>query len=402
MNATRMTVLVLLAVQLLLGATVDVGRQEATGTACSADAVVHQVLPRHADDVLAPPAPAAEALLLIDRASGVTLVERDADTPRIVASTVKMLTALTVIRHAAFDEPVRISSAAASTFGARIGVRAGEEHSVAVLLEGMMTRSGNDAALALAEHVAGSRTGFAELMRREAERLGIVDAVIEDPSGLADSNRLSARHLAIIADAVLAEPALKAAASQPSFAFGTRQPLPNRNRLIGNYPGATGVKTGFTTRAGNAVVASAERNGRELIAVVLGAHSDLARFRRAEQLLEYGFTRTFAGDVRSKLSWLNINGMTSWQIPPTTVVADSAAVTLTWSLPVTPYDPLDVALFLGHKRKCRWQTAPQSDAADRSMSVGDLARRVVAHGYGAALFGDSSGTVRVPVQGESP
>ncbi|MEX2532414.1 MAG: serine hydrolase [Nitriliruptoraceae bacterium] len=400
MSITRITLTVLLAAQLLIGATFDIGPRNATDAACPADAVVHQVLPRQADDVPAIFASDVEALLLIDRNSGVSLVERGADELRIVASTVKMLTALTVLQHAGLDEPVRISRTAASTFGAGIGVRAGEEYPVGVLLEGMMTRSGNDAALALAEHVAGSRESFAELMRAEAQRLGITGAVIDDPSGLADSNRFSARQLAIIADAVLDEPTLKAAVAKKSFALGTRPALPNRNLLINRYPEATGIKTGFTTRAGNALVASAERDGRELIAVVLGAGNDPARFVRAEQLLDYGFTRTFAGNVHTKLSWLNINGMTSWQMPATAVIADTAAVTLTWSLPVTPYDPLDVALFFGPERQCRWLTMPKNDVADQPVSVGDLARRVVAHGYGAALFAETSGTVRVSAQGE--
>lgn len=402
MSITRTTVLVLLAAQLLVGAIFDVGRRDATDIACPTDALVHQALPRHADDVLATTVSEVDALLLIDRTAGVSLVERDADELRIVASTVKMLTALTVVQHAALDDPVRISRASASTFGARIGVRAGEEYSVGVLLEGMMIRSGNDAALALAEHVAGSREDFVELMRREAQRLGLTGAVIEDPSGLADSNRLSARHLATIADALLADPTLKAASAKEFFTLGAGQALPNRNLLMSRYPDATGIKTGFTTRAGNALVASAERDGRELVVVVLGAGNDPARFVHAEQLLEHGFARTFAGNVHSKLSWLNIDGMTSWQMPATTVVADTAAVRLAWALPATPHDLLDVELFFGPKRQCRWLTVPEHDVSDRPVSVGDLARRVVAHGYGAALFSETSGTVPVLVEGERP
>lgn len=400
MTVTRLTVLILLASQLLLAASVDTGARESSVAACQAEAVVEATLPRTADEVLASMPPGAEALLLIDRTTGVTLVERDADTLRVVASTVKMLTALTVLRHAEMTQPVRISQAAASARGARIGIRAGEEHTVGVLLAGMMVRSGNDAALALAEHVAGTDEAFAKLMQHEANRLGIAEAIIEDPSGLRDRNQFSARQLATIADAVLSEPLLRAMVTQPTFGFDARQALPNRNLLIGRYVGATGVKTGFTSRAGNTLVASAERNGRELIAVVLGAGSDEARFARAEQLLDYGFTRTFSKEVDTQLSWTNTQGVTTWQMPATTVVADTAAVALTWSLPKSPYDAVEVVLLLGQTRQCSWRTVPAHNATGQLASVGEIATRVVAHAYGADLMAESSGTLRVPVQGE--
>lgn len=399
MNHQRLVMLVVLGALLLLGASGSVGPPTETLDTCSADVVAHHQLPRRADEVLPASLAAVRSLILVDRNTGVTLVERDADSMQIVASTVKMLTALTVFRHAQMDEIVRISSAATATFGATLGLRAGEQYPVAVLLAGMMMRSGNDAALALAQHVAGSEEAFVALMRAEANQLGIQDAIINDPSGLADTNRFSARQLATIADAMLAEPALIATFSQSLFAIGSKRALPNRNRLIGSYPGANGIKTGFTTRAGNALVGSAKRDGRELIAVVLGATSDPQRFKSAEQLLDYGFAQVFAGEVHTQLSWLTSVGMTTWQMPVTTIIADAVPASLVWSLPALAGDTLDVTLSFAQIPQCRWRTMARVQAADRPSSVGDVGRRVVAHGYGAVLFQESSGTLRVPVEG---
>lgn len=399
MTSSRVTVLTLVGALLLLGASVDVAPSRQGQDSCNAAVVVHPALPRDVDDVFSARVPLAEALLLIDRNTGVTLVERNADALRVVASTVKILTALTVLRHSSVEEMVGVSRAATSQIGASIGLVAGQEYPVGILLEGLLTRSGNDAAFALAEHVAGSQTAFVVLMRQMADELGLDGAIIADPSGLADSNRLSARQLAVIADAALADPQLAPLFAKRSFQLGSGAPLPNRNLLLERYDGATGVKTGFTSRAGHALVASAERDGRALIAVVLSAGSEAVRFQRAEELLTFGFSRTFANDVATQLSWTSTAGVSTWQLPSTTIVSASGAVGLRFGLPANPYTPVTVDLDVNQEPLCRWRSVPTIVPHERPDSVGEIVREMVAHGYGAALFDEYSGSLRVPLQG---
>jgi D-alanyl-D-alanine carboxypeptidase len=395
----RLVLTVLVAAPMLLGAAFDVDRQNFGADACPSQLVIQRGFPVTADDVFAQQLPDAEALLLFDRTTGVAIVERDADSLRIVASTVKILTALTVVRHVAQDELVVVSPAAARSIGASIGLRAGQQYPVGVLLAGMLVRSGNDAAIALAEHVAGDVTSFVALMRQEAELRGVASASVDDPSGLADSNRLSARQLAVLADVALADPVLGPLLKAADFRLNNGPISPNRNLLIGRFDGATGVKTGFTTRAGHAVVASAKRGHRDLIAVVLSAGSEQTRFDRAEQLLTYGFQRTAVHTVSSELAWTNIHGVTSWALPSTTVLSSSDPVSVRWSLPTTPADVIHVDLLMGQERYCQWRSAPKTYRDDASLSMGEAIRGIVGQGLGTALFAETSGSLRVPVQG---
>jgi len=397
-NSARVTLFVLLAAQLLLGANVDVPPRVVGGN-CDAAVIVDGALPKPVDDVFSSGIPRAEALLLLDRNTGIALLERNADALRVVASTVKILTALTVIQHADMNDVVRIQPEAVRTIGATIGLQAGQEYPVHVLLTGLITRSGNDAAAALAAHVSPDETAFVALMRDEAVKLGIEGATINDPTGLSDTNRLSARHLAILANAALANPLLAPLFAQPSFRLGESPAVPNRNVLIGRYVGATGVKTGFTTRAGHALVASAQRDGRELIAVVLSAGSDAARFARAEQLLDFGFTRTFARSLDTELSWHHSYGVSHWRIPDSTVIAAGSALAVVWTLPEDPYQPLQVQLLLDQNPFCDWRSIPLVARSESPETVGEIIRGIVGHGYGAALLEQTSGSLRVPVQG---
>lgn len=236
-----------------------------------------------------PPAVTAEAFLLIVAETGQVLAERRADEARPVASTVKMLTALTVLRRAELDEVVVVGDEVAGVGGASTSVEPGERWTVADLLDALLVRSGNDAAVALAAHVAGSVEAFLKLMRADAAALGLDDVVLSSPSGLEDRNRLTARDLATITRAVLAEPTLRSIVAQTDVTIDDLGVQPTRNDLLETYPGATGVKTGYTDAAGWSVVASAERDDRELVAVVLTARGYNDRFRDAAVLLDHGF-----------------------------------------------------------------------------------------------------------------
>lgn len=235
-----------------------------------------------------PPDVPARAYLVVDAETGQSLAERDADQLRAVASTIKILTVWTALQRAELDEVVTIAPEAAGVGGAGVGVRPGQEWTVEQLAQATIVRSGNDAATALAIHVGGSVDGFTQLMRDDAAGLGLDGFTIESPTGLDDANRLSARHLAELARAAMLDPDFRRIAGERTYRSRSGQLEAGRNLLLVDYPGATGIKTGQTAAAGWSVVGSAERDDREVIAVVLDAGGDAQRFTTAATLLTYG------------------------------------------------------------------------------------------------------------------
>lgn len=235
-----------------------------------------------------PPEVSAEAWVLADVATGQILAEHQGDERRPVASTVKVLTALTVLDRAEVDDTVVVGEEV-EVGGASVGLSPGDEWTVEELLDGLLIRSGNDAAEALAVHVAGDMEAFVEQMAADAAALGLEEVVITEASGLDDGNELSARDLAVLARVALQDPDLRELLARETTELPGRGTVVTRNELLGDYPGATGVKTGFTDAAGYALVGSAERNGVELVAVVLGSDEDPARFVDATRLLDHGF-----------------------------------------------------------------------------------------------------------------
>lgn len=238
----------------------------------------------------APPA-SARSYILVDALTGQVLAARAPDEPRVVASTVKLLTILTALESLSLDQTVVVGQEAA-VGGAGTGVDPGERWQVADLLDAILVRSGNDAARALAAAATdGDMAGFVARMADTAEELGLTDVRITEPTGLDDANRLSARALATIGRAALADERIRASAGKAVVDLPGLGPQEARNQLIGSYQGATGLKTGFTEMAGYCLVASAERDGRELVAVILGAREDPARFDEAAALFDHAFER---------------------------------------------------------------------------------------------------------------
>lgn len=298
------------ALTLLLGAL-------ALGAGVPAAAVDFTPPPQRA--VSAPPpgwpsAPAVQAAsyLLLDADTGQVIAERDADRRRPVASTVKVLTALSVLDRTDPDDVVTVGQEVVGIGGAGVGLDPGEQWTVAQLLEGLIARSGNDAAMAVAAHVGGSVDGFVELMRSDATQLGLHGLTLATPSGLEDSNRLSARDLAVITRVALQDPTFRAVSARPAVSLPGIGTIESRNELLGVYDGAIGVKTGYTDEAGYCVVAAAERDGRELIAVVLDSPTPSSRFTDAGILLDHGFGRFATVDVgvdvrlRQAGSWVRL------------------------------------------------------------------------------------------------
>lgn len=231
------------------------------------------------------------ACLVVDD-TGRELFARNASAALPNASTTKMTTALVVRAGATPDESVMVSAAAAATGGGGLDLRAGEIFSVEALLYALLLDSSNDAAVALAEHVSGSEDDFVAEMNETAAELGATDTHYVTPHGLdMPGHGSSARDLALIAAELLADPLLaKIVGTSEARVRGPEGTilLENRNLLLEGYSGATGVKTGFTAGAGNVLVASAQRDGRRLIAVAM--HSVDAAVDAAA-LLDVGWER---------------------------------------------------------------------------------------------------------------
>jgi len=216
----------------------------------------------------------AKSAILIDAASGAVLYERDAKTPMLIASTTKILTALVVLNELDADTQVKIEKSWTGIEGSSMYLKTGETLTVRDLLYGMMLHSGNDAAHALACATAGSVEEFAVLMNATATALGCRDSNFENPHGLDGENHVaSARDMAkITAEAMKNEDFVTIVSTKNASIAG--RSLQNHNKLLWNYDGALGVKTGYTIAAGRSLVSCAERDGLRLICVTLSDPDD--------------------------------------------------------------------------------------------------------------------------------
>jgi serine-type D-Ala-D-Ala carboxypeptidase (penicillin-binding protein 5/6) len=256
----------------------------------SADAVISAGLVPAPRDASFIGAPTGTSLILLEGSTGQIIASRDADRRRPIASAVKLVTALAVVDALPPGSVVVVGEEVRGVEGSSYGLRAGEVRSVEDLLVGLLLRSGNDASVVLAHAVDGSEEKFVLRMQATLRGLGI-DALPASASGLTDGDALSAAELAIVSRAALAEPRIRAIVASPFLEIDGAV-VENRNLFVGQFAGATGLKTGFTSAAGYTLSASAERDGRELIAVVLGAPDDGARRAIAARLLEFGFGET--------------------------------------------------------------------------------------------------------------
>ena len=244
------------------------------------------------DGAPSPPELSATAAVLMDVASGRILYARSAHEERPPASLTKIMTALLALEAGELDHPVEVSRKAATVGGSSIWLEAGEVQTVGDLLYGLMLRSGNDAAVAIAEHIAGSVSDFALLMNRRATEIGATGTHFRNPHGLPTAGHYTtAADLALIAREALLRPDFREVVSTrrhvipwPSRSWD--RAVYNENRLLWLYPGADGVKTGWTEEAGRCLVASATREGWQLVAVFLDAPG---MWTDASQLLDWGF-----------------------------------------------------------------------------------------------------------------
>ena len=267
-----------------------------------------------ADSLIAkPPQIAASGYILMDAASGQVLVAHNADEKLPPASLTKMMTAYVADHelergNISLKDQVLVSVKAWRTGGSRMFIREGTSVSVEDLLKGIIIASGNDASVALAEHIAGSEDSFADLMNRHAERLGMTTTRFRNATGWpADGHFTSARDMATLALAIINDfPEHYALYAEKSYTYNniTQQ---NRNLLLWRDGSVDGLKTGHTEEAGYCLVASAKQGNQRLISVVMGTASEQARAVETQKLLTWGFRffETYhayrAGDVLSQV-----------------------------------------------------------------------------------------------------
>jgi len=239
------------------------------------------------------------AYIVIDANEGRVLLHSEADQPWYPASVTKMMTAYVAFRSLRAGEltmtsPVRISQNALNQAPSKMGFKVGTILNIDNALKMMLVKSANDIAVAVAETVGGSEAKFVALMNAEAARLGMASTHFNNPNGLPDDGQVTtARDLAVLARAVWAEfPEYRDYFRIPAIRSG-KKILRSANDLLEHYRGTTGMKTGFICASGFNIVASAERNGRTLITVVLGAQSSQQRGEAAARLMTQGFASWF-------------------------------------------------------------------------------------------------------------
>ena len=244
---------------------------------------------------------AGKSAVLIDVATGTVLYEQNAHEALAPASVTKVMTMLLIMEaidsgRITFDDMVTASEAAAAKGGSQIYLKVGESMSVSDMLKSIAVSSANDCACAMAEHLAGSESAFVEMMNAKAKELGMNDTNFVNCTGLDDeesakAHRTSAYDIAVMSRELLKNhPAIKKFTTiwMDTVRNGTFG-LSNTNKMVRFYAGCTGLKTGFTSGAGYCLSASAERDGLELIAVVMGAATSQDRFAACKSMLDYGF-----------------------------------------------------------------------------------------------------------------
>lgn len=220
------------------------------------------------------------------------------------ASTTKIVTALVTVEEVDLDEEVVVSTGAAATGGGGLDLMPGDRYSVAALLHALLMTSSNDAATALAEHVAGSQEAFVAEMNETLDRLGGEDSTFVTPHGLdTPGHEASAADLAMAGAALLENPVLEHIVGRREAEItgsGGTQLLENTNLLLDRYPGAIGIKTGSTALAGEVLVGAAERGGETVVAVAM---QSTASFDDVAELLDFGFARVKARAQAADLPW---------------------------------------------------------------------------------------------------
>lgn len=254
--------------------------------------------------------------LIFDRNSKAILYEKNAQKQVPMASTTKIMTAIVVLENAKLSDIVTIDKKAAGTGGSRLGLKTNDKITVHDLLYGLMLKSGNDAAVALANYIGGSIEGFAELMNKKATEMGLINSHFVTPHGLDQSQHYTtAYELACMADYALNIPKFREIVGCKSYNVtinGKAKLISNTNELLGNLNGVYGIKTGFTNGAGRCLVTSCKRGELDIITVVLGADTKKIRTLDSIKLIEYAYKNYKVINIQEKINeqfenWKQLN-----------------------------------------------------------------------------------------------
>ena len=235
----------------------------------------------------------SRSCVVIDRNTNTILYGKNENTQRKMASTTKIMTATIIIENCNLNETIEISKKAAGTGGSRLGLKTGDKITIKDLLYGLMLRSGNDAAVALAEYAGGDIKGFAELMNKKAYELGLTNTHFQTPHGLdSDEHYTTAYELALLSNYALNNTTFAQIVGTKNYTItinGYPKNLSNTNELLGNLDGVYGIKTGFTNGANRCLVSACKRNDMDIICVVLGADTKNYRTSDSIKIINYIF-----------------------------------------------------------------------------------------------------------------
>ena len=247
----------------------------------------------------------SRAAFIYDRNSKEVIYGKEENTKRKMASTTKIMTCMVVLEKGELTDTVIVSKKAAGTGGSRVGLKTGDKVSVQDLLYGLMLCSGNDAAVALAEHVGGSVEGFADLMNEKARQLNLSSTHFVTPHGLDNEEHYTtAYELAIMADNALKNNTFSSIVGTKNITIninGKPRNLSNTNELLGSMAGVYGVKTGFTNGANRCLVTSCKRENLDIITVVLGADTKKIRTQDSIKLINYAMNNYKEINMENKI-----------------------------------------------------------------------------------------------------
>lgn len=245
----------------------------------------------------------SRAYIILDRKSSTVILGKNHNQRKKMASTTKIMTSLVVIENCNLSDTVEISKKAGSTGGSRLGIKTGDKITVNDLLYGLMLCSGNDAAVALAEYVAGSINNFSELMNNKALELGLTNTHFITPHGLdADEHYTTAYELAILSNYALKNETFAKIVGTKEYTITINnnvKTIRNTNELLGNLNGVYGIKTGFTNGANRCLVTACKRGDMDIICVVLGADTKKFRSTDSIKLMEYAFSHFEYVDINN-------------------------------------------------------------------------------------------------------
>lgn len=259
----------------------------------------------------------AKAAVIYDRKTKEIIWGKNENEKKAMASTTKIMTAIVVLEKGNLSDVVTISKKAANTGGSRLKINTNDKISVLDLLYGLMLRSGNDAAVALAEYVGGSIEGFAKLMNKKAIEIGLKNTHFVTPHGLDNiEHYTTAYELAVLTDYAMQNEKFSKIVNTKNTTIsinGVARNIYNTNELLGTLNGVNGVKTGFTNNAGRCLVTSCTRNGNQIITVVLGCDAKKYRTSDSIKLIEYAFKNYTRVNIEEKVKiefekWKQING----------------------------------------------------------------------------------------------